>query len=336
MKSNAFVPLFLALFVGTSCLITSCRNAPTYATSTIPTLSVGIQNSPSNALIIVADAQKLFDSTQVKVTIKEFAAGKLALQAMLGQANDLDVASSAETPVVLASLGGNAISVFSQVVNAKNECRVVVHKDLTRTTPETYFAVKRKLATSQGGSPEWLTYNFIKRYKLDKTKIEIVAVEPANMPATLTSKAVDAISIFDPFARIGEQQLGDKGQTFLNENITTYYVLSAKKQTLDQKTAAIAAFMAGLRKAQTFINTQPEEAKKIVAARTKLDRDIINATWKNYTFGVDLDNGFLDLCKNEANWAIETGKYPRETKIPDFKTIVVANAIRQPAETPAH
>lgn len=336
MKNKSFCPLFLGLFIGAIFLISSCRNPPTYATATIQTLSVGIQNSPSNALIIVADAQKMFDSTQVKVTIKDFAAGKIALQAMLGQANDLDVSSSAETPVVLASLGGNAISVFSQVVNAKNECRIVVHKDPARTTPETYFSIKRKLATSQGGSPEWLTYNFINRYKLDKTKIEIVAVEPANMPATLTSKAVDAISIFDPFARIGEQQLGDKGQTFLNENITTYYVLSAKKQTLDQKSAAIVAFTAGLRKAEAFIIAQPEEAKKIVAARTKLDMNIINATWKNYAFGVDLDNGFIDLCKNEANWAIETGKYPRETKIPDFKTIVVANAIKQTVETPAH
>ena len=336
MKKNIPITAFLMLCISVSSFLTSCRNAPSYATTTVPALSVGIQNSPSNALIIVADAQKLFDSTKVKVTIKDFAAGKLALQAMLGQANDLDVASSAETPVVLASLGGNALKVFAQVVNAKNECRVVVHKDAARTTPETYFSVKRKLATSQGGSPEWLTYNFINRYKLDRSKVEIVAVEPANMPATLTSKAVDAISIFDPFARIGEQQLGDKGQTFLNDNITTYYVLSAKNQTLEQKPAAVAAFTEGLRKAQAFILAEPETAKKIVAARTKLDINIINDTWKNYTFGVEIDADFFQLCQDQANWAITTGKYTKETKIPDFRQIVSSTALKPTVTQPVH
>ena len=92
-------------------------------------LAIGIQNSPSNALVIIADKKGFFDSTKVKVNVKEFSAGKLALQALLGQSNDLDVAVSAETPVVLSTLGGNKLKVISQIVDAKNECRVVVRKD---------------------------------------------------------------------------------------------------------------------------------------------------------------------------------------------------------------
>jgi len=39
------------------------------------------------------------------------------------------------------------------------------------------------------------------------------------MPATLLSGSVDAIAIFDPFAKIAELQLGNKGITFTLDDI---------------------------------------------------------------------------------------------------------------------
>ncbi len=291
-------------------------------------LTVGIQNSPSNALIIVAAKKNLFDATKVAVVVKEFSAGKLALQALLGQAGDLDVSVSAETPVALSSLSGNKLKVITQIVNAKNETRVVVRKDGELDTPEKYFSKPRKLTTSQGGSPEWFTYNFIKSYNLDKSKVEIVAMLPENMPVALLNNSVDAISIFDPFARIAETQLGDKGQTFLNTGITSYYVMSVKENTLSLKSQELKELINGLKKAADFIKSNPDEAKKIVAEQTKLDIEILNKTWPNYFFGVGLDAGLIDLCIAESNWAIETNKYPKETAIPDFKTIMYPNLLQ--------
>jgi ABC-type nitrate/sulfonate/bicarbonate transport system substrate-binding protein len=292
----------------------------------VTSLTIGIQNSPSNSLVIVAAAKVFFDTTKVKVDVKEFSAGKLALQALLGQSNDLDVAVSAETPVVLSTLGSNKFKVVSQIVDAKNECRVVVRKDDDLNTPEKYFSKSRKLSTSQGGSPEWLTYNFIKKYNLDKSKIQIIAMLPENMPAALSSKAVDAISIFDPYARIGETQLGKDGLTFLNTDITSYYVMSVKEQVITEKGQALEELLKGLIKAQDFIKNHPEEAKQIVAQKTKLDIAIINATWSNYNFGVGLNQALVNLCIDQSNWAIETGKYPSGTAIPDYK-MVLSNEI---------
>lgn len=292
-------------------------------------LTIGIQNSPSNSLVIIASAKGFFDTTKAKVVVKEFTAGKLALQAMLGQANDLDIAVCAETPVVLTTLGGNKIKVISQIVNAKNECRVVVRKDGDMDTPEKYFSNNRKLATSQGGSPEWLTYNFIKKYNLDKSKVEVLAMLPENMPIALSDGSVDAISIFDPYARIGETKLGDKGMTFLNTDITSYYIMALKEKTLGEKSEALEELIKGLQKADDFIKNNPDEAKQIVAEKTKLDIAIINSTWNNYTFGIGLDKALLDLCDAQANWAIETKKYPKETPFPDFKQVISTNILKK-------
>jgi ABC-type nitrate/sulfonate/bicarbonate transport system substrate-binding protein len=276
---------------------------------TTPIINVGIQNSPSNALVIIADAKRFFDTTKVRVVIKEFSAGKLALQTMLGVSDDIQVAVSAETPVVLSSLGGNIPIIIGGIVNARNECRMVVRKDKDLSTPEQYFSKKRKIATSIGGSPEWLTYNFFKRYKIDSQMVEIVAMAPENMPIAIAGKAIDGCSIFDPYARLAERQIAENGLTFLNENM----------KTVDTNREALVAMLAGLKKAESFISSNPEEARQIIASRTKLDEQIVLDTWPNYIFQLGIDEELPQLCQDLAGWAITSGKYPSNTVLPDFK-----------------
>jgi len=80
--------------------------------------------------------------------MKEFTAGKFALQAFLG--GSLDIAISGEVPVALSILQGNQFKVIGQVVERTvNECRVVARKEGTITEAKLYFSKKgRKLATS--------------------------------------------------------------------------------------------------------------------------------------------------------------------------------------------
>lgn len=323
-SSTVMLPLIVAIIIG---LFVGCTNNK----KLVQLLNVGIQNSPSNSLIIVAAKMNFFDTTKVKVVIKEFSAGKLALQGLLGQAGDLDIAVSAETPVVLSSLGGNKLKVIAQIVKAKNECRVVVRKDGDLNTPRKYFSKPRKLTTSLGGSPEWFTYNFIKQYNLDKNKVEVLAMLPENMPIALSNSAVDAISIFDPYAGLGEKELGENGRTFNNENIISYYVMSVKESTITQKGEALEELMKGLLKTEEFIKNNPDEAKKIVAEKTKLDIDIVNQTWSHYSFTVKLDISLIGLCNEQAKWAIETGKYPKETVIPNFKEVIYPDILKKVA-----
>lgn len=308
-----------------------CQNDTGGQNANSARLTVGIQNSPSNALVIVAAYKGFFDSTKASISVKEFSAGKLALQSMLGQARDVDVAVCAETPIALSTLGKNDLRVFTQIVKSTNECRMVVRKEKNENTPAEYFSKKRKVATSLGGSPEWFTYGFIRSFHLDTSRIEIVAMLPENMPVALANGGVDAISIFDPYARIGEKNLGDAGLTFTNSNVVNYYVMAAKEATLTNKPAAFQELMSGLAKAEQFINDHPDEARQIVALKTHLDIGIIKDTWANYRYGIGLERHFAELCKQEAEWATQTGKYPAGTPIPDFGKVAYPNLLKQVA-----
>ncbi len=298
--------------------------------SKLPVLTVGIQTSPAMLLVMVAEEKQFFDSSGVDVQIKEFTAGKFALQAFLG--NSIDLAVSGDVPIVLSTLQGNKFRVITQVVERTvNECRVVVRNEEGITTAEEYFRKKkRKLSTSFGGGPEYFTYSFLKKNNLSKNDIELISQKPEEMPVSLENGSVDGISIFDPFARFAEVNLGDKAYTFADSTIySELYLVTAMQKTIDERPEELKAFVQGLRKAQEFVRTNPNEAKEIMIKYTKLDRSIVDGIWGNFVFQVALNDLFIQFANDEVEWALSEGKFPPSTAIPNFREIVYPNILKE-------
>jgi len=294
----------------------------------LPKLTVGIQVSPAMALLMVAEDAGFFDKAGVDVEIKEFTAGKFALQAFLG--GSLDIAVSGEVPVTLSILQGNKFRVIAQVVEKTiNECRVVVQKESGLDTPEKYFLTKkRKLATSFGGGPEFFTYNFLKKHGISYDQIELISQKPENMPAALSNGTVDAISIFDPFARIAEISMGNKGETFADADIySELYVVDVMQKTIDKKPDQLKAFLKGLYDAQFYIQNNPDKSKQILIKYTKLDKQIIDDIWDNFIFKPVINHLFLEYTTAEAKWYIEKGTFPSDTEMPNFKAVIFSDLL---------
>lgn len=297
--------------------------------ATSPKLTVGIQVSPAMTLVMVAKDKGFFDSEGVDVEIKEFTAGKFALQAFLG--GSLDVAVAGEVPVALSTLQGNKFRVVAQVVERTiNECRVVARREAGLDTPEKYFgAKKRKLATSFGGGPEFFTYSFLKKHGIAPGQVELVSQRPEDMPATLKSASVDAISIFDPQARIAERIMGIEGITFADADIySELYVVNVMQTTLENRREAIMAFLRGLRDASLYIEKEPEESKRVLIRYTKLDHAVVDDIWKNFVFKPAINHLFVQYTTAEAQWAIDKGMFPKGTPIPDFRTLLYPDLLR--------
>lgn len=294
-----------------------------------PKLTVGIQVSPAMALLMVAEDEGFFDKAGVDVEIKEFTAGKFALQAFLG--GSLDIAVSGEVPVTLSTLQGNKFRVIAQVVERTiNECRVVVQKEPGLDTAEKYFLKrKRKLATSFGGGPEFFTHNFLKKHDISYDQIELISQKPEDMPASLVNGTVDAISIFDPFARIAERSMANNGQTFADADIySELYVVDVMQKTIDEKPDQLKAFLKGLYDAQFFIQNNPNKSKQILIKYTKLEQQVVDDIWDNFIFKPVINHLFLDYTTAQAKWYVEKGTFPPDTEIPNFKDVIYFDLLR--------
>lgn len=285
-------------------------------------VTVGIQTSPAMALVMVAEDKGFFEKQGLNVELKEFTAGKFALEAFLG--GSLDFSISGDVPVTLSTMNGSKFLVPAQIVGrTKNEVRVVARAETGLNTPDKYFKVKkRKLATSIGGGPEFFTFEFLNKLGITKDQVEIMSQTPADMPAALVSGGVDAIAIFDPFAFIAEKQLGDKAIIFTDESIySELYVIEAK-ESVKEDSATLEKLLKGLIAAEQFTKNSPEEAKAIVMKYTKLDNETMDGIWNSFDFRIALTPQLLQYLNREAQWAKDTGKVKNDTATPNFRDII--------------
>lgn len=290
-------------------------------------VTIGIQTSPAMALVMVAKDEGLFEAQGLDVELKEFTAGKFALEAFL--AGSLDFAVSGDVPAALAAMQGHRFVVPAQVVRKTvNEVRVVAKRDEHAGSAREYFtAKKRALATSIGGGPEFFTYEFLHSLGLSSDDVDIVSQKPGDMPAALVTGSVDAIAIFDPFAFIAERQLGKDAVTFTDGNVySELYVIEAPENV---DAAAVEKLLHALTEAESFLENSPDEAKEIVMRYTGLDRATIDGIWSNFDFHIALTPELLEYWDREAAWAKDTGKVASDAHAPDFASFVMEEPLER-------
>jgi NitT/TauT family transport system substrate-binding protein len=306
------------------------RNSHKQISSALQSVTIGIQVSPAMTLVMVAEDKGFFRQEGIDVQLKQFTAGKFALQALLGRS--VDFAVSGDVPIALATLQGNPVKVVAQVVDATvNEVRVVAVRDGDITDPKKYFTVKRrKLATSFGGGPEFFTFNFLQHYQISTSEVEILSQRPEDMPAALETRSVDAIAIFDPFAYIAEQKMDGKVVSFTNTALySELYVLAARPEKLAKDPSVVEALLRGLVRAQVYIQDYPDSSKEILQSYTKLDRSTIDGIWKNFSFKTALLQKLVDDWIAEAAWAKESGKVDGSVTLPDFRKVLDDRFLRE-------
>jgi len=322
MKKYIIGGIIIAVLLVGTYLINNSKTQPNQtADNKLPTLTVGLPTAPGMALVMVAEDKGFDTKNGIDMQIKEFTAGKLALQAFLG--DSLDVVISGDTPIMFATMQGNKLLITGQVVNRTIDAtRIVAIKDNATSSKQYFSSKKRKLATSIGGGPEFFTYEFLKAIDIPDSGIEIISQQPADMTATLANGSVDAIAIFDPFASFAEKALGGKAITFTNSKIySELYVINAH-ESIKNNPIVMEKFLQALIDAEQFTRNNSDEAKKIVMKYTKLDRDTIDKIWDKFDFKITLTPELITSLNKQAQWAVDTKKVNTNTKIPNFKELI--------------
>lgn len=318
--------LCLSVTISFLCLtLAACQGSVVPSES--PHVTIGIQTSPAMALVMVAKDEGLFEAQGLDVELKEFTAGKFAMEAFL--AGSLDFAISGDVPAALAAMQGHRFVVPAQVVRKTvNEVRVVARRDEYAGSARKYFtAKKRMLATSIGGGPEFFTYEFLRSLGLSAKDVEIVSQKPGDMPAALATGSVDAIAIFDPFAFIAERQLDDEAVTFTDEGIySELYVIEAHEDVRSNP-ATVEKILRGLVAAEEFTRDAPDDAKAIVMRYTGLDRATLDGIWDNFDFRVAFTPELLEYWNRQVPWAKETGKVAADAQVPDFQSFLLTDPL---------
>ncbi len=118
----------------------ACENSPQnkilskQAKGESPSVSIAITGAPPNWLTILAFERGYFEKAGLNATPKFFQSGKRAIQGMF--AGDVDIAATADVPVVKYSLERQDFAIFTTMGTTYNDNKVAARKDRGITSPE--------------------------------------------------------------------------------------------------------------------------------------------------------------------------------------------------------
>jgi NitT/TauT family transport system substrate-binding protein len=253
-------------------------------------------------LMHLAVGRGLLGAHGLDATVQPHAFGKLALEAMLrGQA---DVATVAETPVVLAALRGEPLAVIATIATATRSTVVVARR-------EAGIAVARDLAGKKVGLPHGTTADFfldslLLRHGVDRSSLREVELRPEQMGDALARGEVDAVAVWYPTVATLQQRLGERAVLLDAADIYfETYELVARPEWVRRHRPAAERLLAALLEAEALVRRQPDGAHREMAAALGVAPGLLPSDLMD--FRVRLDQSLLVLMEEQARWALRAG-----------------------------
>ncbi|UXH76494.1 ABC transporter substrate-binding protein [Roseateles amylovorans] len=277
-------------------------------------LSIALPQAPHAGLIHLADAKGLFQAYGLSVTVLPQIHGKAALAEVLRGGADL--AASADVPLVIEVLKDAPLSIVTTVATASNELAVLARRDRAINSPADLQ--QRRVGVTLGTSGEYFLWAFMVRHRLAPQSLVLVDLPPGRLVAALRDGSVDAIAAWQPVRHEAEQALSSVIASFTAPDAYAQkYAVVGRSDFLTSRGEALRRLMRALLEAEHFAETEPLEAKRLLASRLKLSPDALEPAWQALDLGVDQQQDQLITLEDVATWAMARGYVPAQP-MPNF------------------
>lgn len=222
--------------------------------------------------------EKAFTAAGAEVTWNEFASGPPHFEALAS--GRIDFGSVGGTPVVSGQVGGIDFKAIGVTSDGKKGNMIVIPKN--SPIKELKDLKGKKVAVAKGSSAYNFLYMAIAKAGLKGDDIKVIQLQPDDARPALDSGAIDAWSIWDPYATIAVFQAGAKvlvsGED-LNINAPGF-LIARTKFTQDHPDLTVLFLKTYEQARKYYLDHQDEVADGFVKTQ-KLDKEIIVSVLKN-------------------------------------------------------
>ena len=163
---------------------------------------------------------------------------------------------------------------------------------------------------------------------ISKKDIQAVGLPPDELQNALENGDVDAITVWNPMLIRIQKKLGDRVVTFYGGDLyTQFYVVVAREEYIRKNPINVFKLLKALVKAEEFISRNPAEAQRIVAAASRTDIPLVEATWAANNFRLALDQSLILALEDESRWAIKNG-LTKATKVPNYLDFIYFDGLK--------
>lgn len=285
---------------------------------------MGIAQEPLGSLVIIAEEQGFFSQEGLDVTITGYPSGKRAMEGMFNM--EIDVATTAETPVVINSFDRHDFRIVASIGSLENYFKIVARKDRGIQQPADLLG--KHIATQGGSAMHFFLHLFLIKNGLSDKDVNISFIKIEELPKVLVGAEVDAITAREPTISETKKLLQDNVIVFAEPKIyrsTDFLVVL--NDLINNKPEVIERILRALIKAEEFEKAHPEQSVKIVSKKLGINESDMPDILNEITLEVSLDQSFLIALEDEARWAIKNN-LTNKTEIPNYLDYIYADGLK--------
>ena len=286
-------------------------------------ITIGAPPLEQNALIYIADDQRLFVRNSLNIAIKDYDSGMTAVNGMLK--GEVGIAEAAEFPFVRTVFQKEQIWVIA--CNDKFENDYIVGRKDRRIKKVSDLKGKR-IGVSLKTINEFYLGRFLGLNGINMEDIAPVDISPGQFVDAIAGGDVDAIIAWQPYINQILEKEGNSVVVWPAQSAQAVYgVLVCSHGWLTQHADALKRFLKALAEAEDYLVHHPDEAKAIVRKRLNYDDSYMARIWPQHRFSLSLDQTLIVAMKDEAQWMINSNLTSEKT-IPDFVNYLYTDGLK--------
>lgn len=290
----------------TTQLLLACWAAPTGAQP----LRIAVAQLPYFSPALIADWQGFFAAEGLAVEIVPCINGRRCLKHLID--NEVDVATVADTPIVMAVHGGPPFHILTTMATSRDNS-FVARADRGITSPADLRG--KRIGFVRGTTGHYFTDTFLTFHGIGLDQVTLVELDAARAPQQLAAGEVDAAGLYQPHGPAAIRLLGDKGLVFPAPRLYTATMNLVAKPSLSDPDAV--KLLRALQRAIAYIRADQPRAQALVSSQLKLDPKVISEHWELLSFRLSLGQSLLTTLESQSRWMRRTHQVKGDTT-PDF------------------
>ena len=301
------VLLLLAALVFAVVVFLALR-APAAPSGVVSQVTLAVPTQINSALVHVASGQGLFLNAGVDVVGQPFELGRDALESMLDGKADLAVV--ADTPVMIAILGGADIAVLAGLSQVRRDLAVVVQSD--GGIKQIQDLRGKLVGVSMGTNMPYFLDAMLQAHGVPSDQVKLTDLRTDALISAFKTGQIDAAVMFQPFLAKLEAEMGGQIKVFHGEDVyASRFMLVGKPSYIDSHPQEVHRVLSALVAANQAILANPVEARRAIGRAVNIDDATMAKVFEPEDYIVTLDQAMLLALDDQTRWAMQKGLVAR-------------------------
>ena len=289
---------------------------------TLKDITIGMGQNAASTLLIVAKDNGYFAQHGLNVTFSKPPSASAVIQDLLNRKNDFVFVNEYEiSDPNLYNKNVRIIGTLSEsdvnFIIARRDRGIVQVEDLKG----------KKIGVTKSSIREYFLDRFFVLNGLSLSNVTVINLQLAPLVNATINGDIDASLSFEPYVYQMRQQMGEKAVVWpVSLGQHAHFSLVCNENTVKEHPEIIEAVLSSVIEAESYVNSHPEEAKKIVQTQTNFDDQYMEQDWQNHRFAVTLSQSLIKSMEDETRWRIRKN-LTNATDIPDFSKYIAADTL---------